>query len=219
MNSKAALARLVTNPPRETLWIESEADLGVICGPAHAMTNAPEIQSISAAEVDFETVFLEHFGRVAGLLTRMLGDRAQAEQVAGDVFWRLYSENRGLLLSGKIARWLYTTATRAGIDALRAAARRERYEQAAALDAQSIETGRQLEDLLRAERRKKVQSVLRAMKPAQAQVILLRAEGASYKELAEALGVAVSGVGTLLARAEAEFRRRYLQQNADKEEL
>ncbi len=183
------------------------------------MTNAPEVRPVAAPDVDFETVFLEHFGRVAGLLTRMLGDRTQAEQVAGDIFWRLYSRKRGLLLSGKIAPWLYTAATRAGIDALRAAARRERYEQAAALDAQSIETGRQLEDLLRAERRKKVQSVLREMKPAQAQMILLRAEGASYKELAEALGVASSGVGTLLARAEADFRRRYLQVNGGKEEL
>jgi RNA polymerase sigma-70 factor, ECF subfamily len=185
------------------------------------MTNAPETRPVSAADVGFEAVFLEHFGRVAGLLSRMLGDRAQAEQVAGDVFWRLYSEKRGLLVSGKIARWLYTTATRAGIDAMRAAARRTRYEQAAVLDAQSegIEPGRQLEDLLRAERRKKVQSVLREMKPAQAQIILLRAEGASYKELAEALGVAVSGVGTLLTRAEADFRRRYVQVNGDKEEI
>ena len=176
---------------------------------------------MSQIDVDFETVFLEYFGRVAGLLTRMLGDRAQAEQVAGDVFWRLYSENRGLLLSGKIARWLYTTATRAGIDAMRAAARRMRYEQAAVLDVpgEGIEPGSQLEDLLRTERRKKVQSVLREMKPAQAQIILLRAEGASYKELAEALGVAVSSVGTLLIRAEAEFRRRYLQLNGGKEEL
>jgi RNA polymerase sigma factor (sigma-70 family) len=151
----------------------------------------------------------------------MLGDRAQAEQVAGDVFWRLYSENRGLLLSGKIARWLYTTATRAGIDAMRAAARRARYEQAAVLDARSegVEPGSQLEDLLRAEQRKKVQSVLREMKPAQAQIILLRADGASYKELAEALGVAVGGVGTLLTRAEADFRRRYLQLNGGKQEL
>jgi RNA polymerase sigma-70 factor (ECF subfamily) len=183
------------------------------------MTNAPEARPLSAAAVDFETVFLEHFGRVAGLLTRMLGDRAQAEQVAGDVFWRLYSQKRALLLSGNIAPWLYTTATRAGIDALRTAARRERYEQAAALNAQSIEPGSQLEDLLVAERRKKVQSVLRDMKPAKAQIILLRAEGASYKELAEALGVAVSGVGTLLTRAEADFRRRYLQLNGGKEQL
>lgn len=185
------------------------------------MTNAPEVRSVSQVDIDFETVFLENFGRVAGLLTRMLGDRAQAEQVAGDVFWRLYSENRGLLLSGKIARWLYTTATRAGIDTMRAAARRIRYEQAAVLDApgKSIEPGSQLDDLLRAEQRKKVQAVLREMKPAQAQIILLRAEGASYKELAEALGVAVNSAGTLLIRAEADFRRRYLQLNGGKEEL
>ena len=38
---------------------------------------------------------------------------------------------------------------------------------------------------------------------------MLRAEGLAYKELAEALGIHSGSVGTLLARAEAEFERRY----------
>ncbi len=185
------------------------------------MRDASYARIRAAAESDFEAVFLEHFPRVVGILTRMLSDRNQAEEIAGEVFWRLFQHERKLLLSGNIAPWLYKTATRAGIDAIRASTRRSRYEQAAVLDnrANVFEEGGQLKNLLRAEDRARVRTVLSKMKPAQAQLIVMRADGASYKELAEAIGVAVSGVGTLLIRAEAEFRRRYLQLSGAKEGL
>jgi DNA-directed RNA polymerase specialized sigma24 family protein len=37
-------------------------------------------------------------------------------------------------------------------------------------------------------------------------LLLLRAEGLSYRELADALGIAEASVGTLLARAKTQFR-------------
>ena len=164
-------------------------------------------------DADFETVYLEYFPQVASILNRLTGDRHQAEELANEVFWRLYRDQRALLLGGNVAGWLYRTATRAGIDALRAFTRRGRYERAAASHAggDGLQPGSQLTDLVRAEQRAKVQSVLSGMKAAQAQIILLRADGASYRELAEALGVAPGSVGKLLNRAEAEFRARYLK--------
>ena len=65
--------------------------------------------------------------------------------------------------------------------------------------------------MLRQEDRESVRRVLSGMKPAQAQILLMRAGGSSYKELADALNVAVGGIGTLLNRAESEFRKRYLK--------
>ena len=47
------------------------------------------------------------------------------------------------------------------------------------------------------------------MKPAQAQLLVLRNSGFSYKELAEVLDVKPSSIGTLLSRAEAEFEKAY----------
>jgi DNA-directed RNA polymerase specialized sigma24 family protein len=64
-----------------------------------------------------------------------------------------------------------------------------------------------------------VRAVLAAMKPAQAQLLILRASGLSYKELAEALDVKMSGIGTMLNRAEEEFRNRYLALHPNKEDL
>jgi RNA polymerase sigma-70 factor (ECF subfamily) len=65
------------------------------------------------------------------------------------------------------------------------------------------------EAVLREEERDAVLRVLGCMRPREAQVLLLRYAGLSYREVAEVLGVAPGSVGTLLARAEAAFERAY----------
>ena len=69
--------------------------------------------------------------------------------------------------------------------------------------------------MLRAERCERVRLVLAALKPRDAQMLLLRSNGLSYREVAESLGIAATSVGTLLARAEAEFERRYRARYGD----
>jgi DNA-directed RNA polymerase specialized sigma24 family protein len=73
--------------------------------------------------------------------------------------------------------------------------------------------------LLRDEKCRRVRVVLASIKPAQAQLLILRASGLSYKELAETLDVKMSGIGTMLNRAEEEFRNRYLALHPNEEEL
>ncbi len=170
-------------------------------------------------ESEFETIFLEHYGRVLGILRRLTGSATQAEELANDVFWRLSRQPAPWLLTNNVGGWLYRTATHAGIDALRASAHRTRYEQVAGQEADHDQShAGPLTEVLRAEDRRQVQSVLSQMKPAQAQLLIMRAGDASYKEVAEALNVAISSVGTLLNRAEAEFRKRYLKMTEKKEE-
>jgi DNA-directed RNA polymerase specialized sigma24 family protein len=67
------------------------------------------------------------------------------------------------------------------------------------------------------ERRARVRDVLASIRPGQAQLLILRTKGLSYKELSEVLGVKPSGIGTLLNRAETEFRARYLQLHGEEE--
>ena len=66
-----------------------------------------------------------------------------------------------------------------------------------------------LEQTLDSENCELVRQTLARMKPAAAQILLLRADDRSYREIAQALGISVGSVGTLLARAEADFKRRY----------
>lgn len=171
------------------------------------------------AESEFEAIFLEHYERVLRILVRLVGSRAQAEELANEVFWKLSQQPASWLLANNVGGWLYRTATHAGIDALRSSANRRRYEEAAAVNGAShaeTEAG-PLNEILREEDRNRVRQAMSSMKPAQAQILLMRAGGSPYKELAEALDVAVTGIGTLLNRAETEFRKRYMELTKQKE--
>jgi RNA polymerase sigma factor (sigma-70 family) len=160
----------------------------------------------------FREAFLQHYGRVTSVLCRLVGDAARAEELANDVFWKLCQQRFAFGTDANLSGWLYRTATRVGIDALRAAARRKKYEQAAgqALSESGIPSD-PLRDVLREEKRRRVRAVLASIRPPQARLLILWTSGFSYRELAEILKVKTGSVGTMLIRAEAEFRQRYLK--------
>src|SRR5579864_6709804 len=79
----------------------------------------------------FDEIFLAHYEATVRVLFRLIGSMARAEELAGDVFLKLY---RQPLPSGKAhnpGAWLYRAAVRVGLDELRASARRMRREEAA----------------------------------------------------------------------------------------
>lgn len=169
---------------------------------------------------EFEALFLEHYVRIVSVLVRVVGERTRAEELATETFLRLYRQPLLPHPEGNVGGWLYHTAVNLGIDSLRASARRKHYEQAAgqAMMEGSAADG-PLDEVLRAERCRLVRQVLATLDPAQAHGLILRASGFSYKELAQCLGVALGSVGTMLARAEAKFHKRYVELHGDKEDL
>ncbi len=157
----------------------------------------------------YDQLFVDHYDRIVSLLSRLLGNRARAEEVASDVFWRAYQGSMRWE-DGKVGGWLYRTATHLGIEELRSRARRQRYEEAAGHQARGIAaSGTPLDDLLRAEENARVWSVLATLKKWQARILVLRSSGLSYAELAQVIRVKQSSVGTMLARAEAQFQKQY----------
>lgn len=181
-------------------------------GTAQTLSRTMSIRSKTSDhwdESEFRSVFFQHYERMVAVLMRLLGDRSRAEEIANDALWRLYREP-SLQFEGNVGGWLYRTATNLGIDALRVSARRRQYESEAGRAQESTALAGPLDDLLRAEKCQRVRSVLAVIKPANAQLLVLRASGFSYKELADALDVKASGIGTMLNRAEGEFRERYL---------
>ena len=161
----------------------------------------------------FEALFRDHYPRVVALLTRLIGDRGQAEEIAADTFSKLARRSFLLASRGGATAWIYRVATNAALDAIRSTRRRRRKEQAAVRE--RVRMGEQvctLDLLLREERGAQVRAILAVLKPREAQILLLRSSGMAYREIALALGVAASSVGTILARAEREFERRYRAQ-------
>lgn len=163
-----------------------------------------------------EAAFNEHWARVYGVLFRLVGDRAEAEDLALEVFWRLYSQPPRS--ADNLGGWLYRVAANMGLNALRARKRRMGYEQQAGQDAMVLTHNPDpVEQAERAEQRRLVQVVLAKMKPRAAQVLVLRHSGLSYAEIAAALNLPASSVGTLLARAEVEFEKAYREIGGEKD--
>ena len=159
---------------------------------------------------DFESLFQEHYPRIVSMLARLTNDRGQAEEIAADVFCKL-SRRLTLFRRGEpLTPWIYRVATNAGLDAWRSNSRRRRREQSAcAENLRLVAPGGALDDLLREERCARVRTVLAELKPRDSQLLLLRSNGLAYRELAEATGIHPNSVGTLLARAESEFERKF----------
>lgn len=163
----------------------------------------------SRAAAWFETIFQEHYPRIVGMLARLIGDRGHAEEIAADVFCKVASRT-ALPKPEDLTAWVYRVATNAGLDAVRSNARRRRREREAGVESIRTASGAgALDELLRQERCGRVQSILATLKPREAQLLLLRANGLAYRELAQTLGIQPGSIGTLLARAEAEFERKY----------
>jgi RNA polymerase sigma factor (sigma-70 family) len=185
-----------------------------------AAAGEPGVMSEGFRVGEFETLFVKHYPRIVGILRRIVGDHGQAEDLASEVFLKLYRRPLVQEPEANVGGWLYRTATNLGIDALRATARRSRLEQAAGQDAgQNKPAENGFERVARVEREHRVRTVLAEIKPAQAQLLLLRASGDSYKELAAVLEIEAGSVGTLLVRAEVAFEQRYRELFGSEEDV
>ena len=160
----------------------------------------------------FEVLFTAQYQRVVGIANRVLADPQEAEDVAQDVFidfHRLHSAT-----ADYAPAWLHRAAAHASLNRLRGARRRQKREVAQALQEgeRTLDPERQLEV---AEDRRRVRQALARLAPRPAAALAMRAGGLSYAEVAQALGVGIGQVGTLLRRAEAALRKEVTRGTSD----
>jgi RNA polymerase sigma-70 factor (ECF subfamily) len=158
------------------------------------------------APFDFEATFRAQYERIARVIARVVQDPARAEELAVEVFLKLW---RNPQAHGDNAEgWLYRTAVRAGLDELRRRTRRSRYERLLGW-VRAVPTPEQVRATN--EEQQNVRLVLSAIDPRQAELLLLRSHGLSYDELASALDLNPVSIGTLLSRAQQAFRKEYVK--------
>jgi RNA polymerase sigma-70 factor (ECF subfamily) len=173
-------------------------------------TDAYETSQAESHSPEFEDLFMEHWAHVYRVLYRLVGDPAEAEDLALETFFRLYQRHPLPGNDFNPGGWLHRVATNLGLHSIRSFKRRERYELAAgkgALD--EMPENRPAELLAQEEERRLARLALSQMNERQAQLLVMRYSGLAYKDIAEALGLSPTSIGPLLLRAEREFEKRY----------
>jgi RNA polymerase sigma factor (sigma-70 family) len=155
----------------------------------------------------FVMLFDAHFKRLFRYMDRLSGEPELAADLAQEAFIKLYRRGsvpdrpeawlitvamnlfRNVKSSRKRRRSLLTEGRGAGV-----------HSDPAPTPALASET---------ASARRRVRAAIDRMPERDRSMLLLRAEGYSYRDIAEALGLHETSVGTLLARARTAFRKAY----------
>ncbi len=182
----------------------SVVTLSILPLPASRSAAAVSEDSFDAA---FSQLFEQRFASLFRYLMRLTDDRELASDLAQEAFVRLY--RRGTLPDTPGA-WLVTVAHNLLRDLRRSGRRRltllaARQERGIDRERASGAEG----EVLAQERREQVRAALDRLSDRDRRALLLRHSGHSYREIASALSVAESGVGTMLIRASQAFRRAY----------
>ncbi|MBX5437081.1 MAG: sigma-70 family RNA polymerase sigma factor [Alicyclobacillaceae bacterium] len=155
----------------------------------------------------FQVLFRTHYPTVLRHLLRIVADRPAAEDLAQEVFLRLYRSPPQRLEA--VGAWLHKVAARVAYDYLRAKAARWRLEMREwALNAGPRDIAGD-EWMARHADREAVKQALMQLSERDRQVLLLRHSGYSYEEIAEIVGVRREIVGTVLSRAQQRFKQVY----------
>jgi RNA polymerase sigma-70 factor (ECF subfamily) len=122
---------------------------------------------------------------------------AVASEITQDAFLRLYRHLRSNGRGENLRGWVFRVAHNLAVNELKRAG-------TAAAEPPAPETdpgGDPEQALLRKERLGRMRTAIRALPRRQQECLHLRAEGLRYREIAEALGIAVSSVAESLQRA------------------
>lgn len=152
--------------------------------------------------VDFDTTFEAHYPELVRYCRRLTGDADAAEDVAQESFVRLFDHGVEGAPEG-LRAWLFKTATHLVRDRYRVDTNRQRLLEENPVEPTPLDSPER--SLERNEERRRARAALDALAPRDREILLMRYSGFTYKEIAEAVDVATSSVGTLLARAERRF--------------
>jgi RNA polymerase sigma-70 factor, ECF subfamily len=174
----------------------------------------------------FDELMLRYQNRLVTVLEHLVGRRDQAEDLAQEVFLRVYRARKRYVVGAKFSTWLYTIANHVAANALRSSSRRPEVNLTArttesgssnaldkmALAASGAMPARQLD---KAELRDVVRAALGGLSERQRMAVLLnKFEEMSYADIAIAMEMSPQAIKSLLSRARVnlkEILQPYLQ--------
>jgi RNA polymerase sigma factor (sigma-70 family) len=160
-----------------------------------------------AVRTDLEEIFRRNYSGVVAVASRVLGSRDQAEDVAQDVF---LSFGHSSVPAEEASGWLAVAAAHTALNLLRSGKRRATREETANAVNHSVVTD-VAEAVVTREERSRVRDALAQLPRKQAIALVLRHSGLSYAEVAAALDLSPTSVGTTVRRAESLLRKELNQ--------
>jgi len=189
------------------------ADFGHIPGPARDpqvwdewQSRADEAHLVARCQegdlAAFETIYRRHSAGVFSLAVRMVGDRAEAEDLLQEIFLQAHSKLPSFEGRSTFGTWLYRLAVNRCLDHLRSAASRRQ-----ALT-KSIDEGREplAADETTAHRLDLERAILQLSPSYRSAFLLHDVEGLGHREVAEILGVAEGTSKALVHKARLKLR-------------
>jgi RNA polymerase sigma-70 factor (ECF subfamily) len=174
---------------------------------------------LKAGNMDAFDVLLGKYRKpILHFMFRMVHNQAVAEELAQEVFLRVYRSRETYRAEARFSTWLYRIATNLGVNHARDT-RHERTASTVYLDAVDAETGTTPDvadltpsaeaDLLQKERMKAIRQHVMALPERQKTAVLMhKYEGMDYKQISEILKLSESATKSLLFRAYQTLREK-----------
>ncbi len=168
-------------------------------------------------ESAFETLVVRHQASVLNLIYRFMGDRTQANDLAQEVFLKVWQAAKSYEPKAKFSAWIYRITFNLCLNE-RKSSRYKKWRQFLRFNKDhEIQADEDLpasspspEDLLLArERSREVSDALQGLPEKQRMALILkRYDNLSYQEIAQILGCSISAVESLLVRAKRTLQEK-----------
>ncbi|MGK7377332.1 RNA polymerase sigma factor SigX [Planococcus sp. 1R117A] len=166
----------------------------------------------SSKEDTFQNLFKQHYSLVVRKALVIVKEQAIAEDIAQEVFVKLYHTDRKTIEN--IHGWLTKVTVNTAYNHIRTEkrhhARKDKqkiYENSASGSVE--ERYMELEDI------NEVQKILMKLSERDRDILIMKFSGYSYEEIAKDKGVEKISIGTLLARAKKRFKDSYMEERGE----
>ena len=187
--------------------------------PLSGLSDAEVMLRVKAGDDGAFNYLVDKFRRpMISFMYRMTHNSATAEDLAQEVFLRVYRSRAGYTADAKFTTWLYRIATNLAVNHARDT-RHERPEVTVNIDESDEETGLTVDvpdasmnaeqDILRRERLAAIRKHVEALPERQRVAVLMhKYQNMDYKQIAEVLHLSESATKSLLFRAYETLREK-----------
>ncbi|MCY2983612.1 MAG: RNA polymerase sigma factor [Planctomycetota bacterium] len=190
--------------------------------PSENAANDPDVALMLRVRDDdafaFEMLIDRHQGKIQRFMQGWVSNIQQSEDLAQDVFLRVYKARKTYVPSAKFTTWLYRIANNIASNHIRDSSHRKEYQlspnendptsqfllESMAVAPSGFQPSKRID---RMERSEVVLQALQALGERQRTAIMLsKFEGMSYQEIADTMGLSVKAIKSLLSRARVNLK-------------